>query len=70
MAGAAALGLVVGFSIGDSTGGLLATGAGGEEVGVLGEGTGAAGEEAGAAGSCDELGRAGDDFSIDADGCQ
>lgn len=54
MAGAAALGLVLGFSIGDSTGGLLATGAGGEEVGALGEGTGAAGEEAGADGALAE----------------
>ena len=51
MAGPAALGLVVGFSTGDSTGGLLATGAGGEEAGALGEDTGAAGEEAGADGA-------------------
>ena len=41
----------MGFSTGDSTGGLLATGAGREEVGALGEGTGAAREEAGADGA-------------------
>ena len=55
MAGAAALGLVVGCSTGDSIGGLLATGAGGGGAGALGEGTGAAGEEAGAGGALAEL---------------
>ena len=45
MAGAGALGLVVGFSTADSTG------AGGLEVGGLGEDTGAAGDEAGADGA-------------------
>lgn len=43
MAGAAALGLVVGTSTGDFTDGLLVTWAGGEGPGALGEGTDAAG---------------------------
>ena len=54
MAGATAFGLAVDFSTGDSAGGLLATGAGGEEAEALGEGTGAAREEAGAGGALAE----------------
>ena len=49
VAGAAALGLVVGASTGDSTG------AGGVEVGGFGEDTGAPGDEAGADGALAEL---------------
>ena len=49
VAGAAALGIVVGLSTTDSTG------AGGVEVGGLGEDTGALGDEAGADGALAEL---------------
>ncbi len=53
VAGVTALGLVVGFSTGDSSGDLLATGVGGEDAGALGED--AAGEDAGADGALAEL---------------
>lgn len=61
VAGAAALGLVVGLSTTDSTGaggvevGGLGEDAGGLEVGGLGEDTGALGDEAGADGALAEL---------------
>ena len=53
--GAAALMLLVGLSAGDPTGDSLAVGAGGKDVGALGDCTGAAGEEAGMDGALAEL---------------